>query len=225
MRWCLLRRGLCVSCVLMCWRFRSGACVLVFACRTGVCLFGVMFGRSRTCWSAGAVSGRAATSCVCAFSVCRAFPCCAFVWSGGLGWHHARALEVPRFCRRRDRRFPVVHGSKLTSVGSRCVLVFGLCCCRPCMLLVRVSFFLRGRFPAHSTRTVKASTVDRCIVVDHRLVVHIMNLGHVHVIHRSVVVEIVSPPISAFITFSHISIAVIYPAIETDTRAPVTVIP
>ena len=93
------------------------------------------------------------------------------------------------------------------------------------MLLVRVSFFLRARFPVHSTRTVKAGTVDRCIVVDHRLVIHIVNLGHIHVIHRSVVVEIVSPPISALITFSPISIPIIYPAIETDAGSPVTVIP
>ena len=93
------------------------------------------------------------------------------------------------------------------------------------MLLVRVSFFLRRRSSAHSTRTVKAGTVDRCIVVDHRLVIHIVNLGDVHVVHSPVVVEIVSPPISAFVTFSHISIAVIYPAIETDARSPVTVIP
>ena len=93
------------------------------------------------------------------------------------------------------------------------------------MLLVRVSFLLRRRSSAHSTRTIEASAVYRAVVVDHRLVIHIVNLGDVHVIHRSVVVEIVSPPISAFITFSHISIAVIYPAIETDARTPVTVIP
>jgi hypothetical protein len=93
------------------------------------------------------------------------------------------------------------------------------------MLLVRVSFFLRRRSSAHSTRTVKAGTVDRCIVVDHRLVIHIVNLGDVHVVHSPVVVEIVSPPISALITFSPISIAVIYSAIETHVGSPVTVIP
>jgi hypothetical protein len=119
----------------------------------------------------------------------------------------------------------VVHGSKLTSVGSRCVLVFGLCCCRPCMLLVRVSFFLLRRSSAHSTRTIEASAVYRGVVVNHRLVIDIVNLGHVHVIHRSVVVEIVSPPISALITFSPISIAVIYSAVETHVGSPVTVIP
>jgi hypothetical protein len=93
------------------------------------------------------------------------------------------------------------------------------------MLLVRVSFFLRRRSSAHSTRTVKAGTVDRCIVIDHGFVISIVNLGDVHVIHRSVVVEIVSPPISALITFSSISIAVIYSAIETHVGSPVTVIP
>jgi hypothetical protein len=93
------------------------------------------------------------------------------------------------------------------------------------MLLVRVSFFLRRRSSAHSTRTVKAGTVDRCIVVDHGFVINIVNLGDVYVIHRSVVVKIVSPPISALITFSPISIAVIYSAIETHVGSPVTVIP
>ena len=93
------------------------------------------------------------------------------------------------------------------------------------MLLVRVSFFLRRRSSAHSTRTIEASAVYRGVVVNHRLVIHVVNLGHIHVIHSSVVVEIFSPPISALITFSPISIAVIYPAIETDVRSPVTIIP
>ena len=93
------------------------------------------------------------------------------------------------------------------------------------MLLVRVSFFLRRRSSAHSTRTVEASAVYRAVVVDHRLVIHIVNLGDVHVVHSPVVVEIVPPPVSALITFSTVPIAVIYSAIETDARSPVTVIP
>ena len=93
------------------------------------------------------------------------------------------------------------------------------------MLLVRVSFFLRRRSSTHSTRTIEASAVYRGVVVDHRLVIHIVNLGDVHVVHSPVVVEIVPPPISALITFSTVPIAVIYSAIETDARSPVTVIP
>ena len=93
------------------------------------------------------------------------------------------------------------------------------------MLLVRVSFFLRCRFPVHSTRTIEASAVYRGVVVNHRLVIHIVNLGHVHVVHRPVVVEIVPPPVSALITFAPISITVIYSAIETDMRSPVTIVP
>jgi hypothetical protein len=105
------------------------------------------------------------------------------------------------------------------------VLVLGLGCCRPCVLLVRVRFLLRRRFPVHATRTVEAGAVDRGVVVNYRLVINIVNDGHVHVIHTSVVEEIVSPPISALIAFSRISIAVIYSAIETDVRSPVTSIP
>ena len=93
------------------------------------------------------------------------------------------------------------------------------------MLLVRVSFFLRRWSSAHSTRTIEASAVYRGVIIDHRFVIHVVYLGYVHVVHSPVVVETVSPPISAFITFSHISIAVIYPTIETDARSPVTVIP
>jgi hypothetical protein len=119
----------------------------------------------------------------------------------------------------------VVHGSKLTAVGSRCVLVLGLCCYRRCVLFVRVSLFLRRRSPVHSTRTVKASSVDRRIVVDHCPVVNVVNFCHVYVIHCSVVEEIVSLPIPALITFSAIPVAVIDPAIETDVRSPVTSIP
>lgn len=105
------------------------------------------------------------------------------------------------------------------------MLVFGLCCRRPCMLLVRVSFFLRRRPSAHSTRTVEASAVYRVVVVHHRLVINVVDYCYIDVIHRSVVVEIVSAPISTLVTFSHIPIPVIYPAIETDVRSPVAVIP
>jgi len=181
--------------------------------------------RGASCWSVSACCSSAGTSCVRASSVCCAFSRCTLVRSSGLGWHYTRPLEVPRSRRRRHRWLPVVHGSKLTAVGSRCVLVFSLCCCRPCMLFAPVRLFLRRRSPVHSTRTVKASAVDRRVVVHHRLVIHVVNLGHVHVIHRSVVVEIVSPPISALITFPPVSIAVIYSAIETDVRPPVTPIP
>ena len=103
--------------------------------------------------------------------------------------------------------------------------VLGLCCNRRCVLFVRVSLFLRRRFAVYSTRTVKASAVDRRIIVHHRLVVDIVDYCHVHVVHPSVVVEVVPPPVSALITFSTVPIAVIYSAIETDARSPVTVIP
>jgi len=184
-----------------------------------------MFWRSRTCWSLGAASGSAGTSCVRASGACRAFARCTFVRSGSLGWHYARTFKVPRSCRRRYRRLPVVYGSKLSAVRSRCVLVLGLCCDRWGVLFVRISLFLRRRSPVHSTRTVKAGAVDRRIIVDHRLVVNVVNLRHVHVVHRPVVEEIVSPPIPAIITFSAIPVAVIDPAIETDVRSPITSVP
>ena len=194
----------------------------MFACRSGVCLLGVMFWRSR---SLGAASRSAGTSCFSTSSVCRAFTRCTLVRSGGLGWHYARTFKVPGSCRRRYRWLPVVHGSKLTAVRSRCVLVLGLCCYRRCVLFVRVSLFLRRRSPVYSTRTVKAGAVDRRVVVDHRLVVNVVNFCHVHVVHRPVVEEIVSPPIPALVTFSAVPVAVIDPAIETDVRSPVTSVP
>ena len=225
MRCCPLRCARCVGRVRVRWRFRSGAWGLMFACRSGVCLLGVMFWRRRTCWSVGAASRSAGTSCVPTSSVCRAFTRCTFVRSGSLGRHYARTFKVPWSCRRRYRRLPVVHGSKLAAVRSRCVLVLGLYCYRRCVLFVRVSLFLRRRSPVYSTRTVKAGAVDRRIIVDHRLVVNVVNLRHVHEVHRPVVEEIVSPPIPALITFSAITVTVIDPAIEADVRSPVTCVP
>jgi hypothetical protein len=62
-------------------------------------------------------------------------------------------------------------------------------------------------------------------VVDHGLVVNIMNVPDIHVIHRTVVVEGAMIPISALVANTSISKAIIHTAIKADVFAPVAAMP
>src|SRR5579864_2359822 len=70
---------------------------------------------------------------------------------------------------------------------------------------------------------VIADAVHRS-VVDHRGVVNVVDVGDVHVVHRTVVVKLSVLPTPTFIALAKISVAVIDPAIETYLRTPVAVV-
>jgi hypothetical protein len=67
--------------------------------------------------------------------------------------------------------------------------------------------------------TVIADAIH-CGVVDHRRVVNIVNVGDVHVVHRTVVVKLSVLPTSAFIALTKASVAITDPAAETYCRTP-----
>jgi hypothetical protein len=64
-----------------------------------------------------------------------------------------------------------------------------------------------------------------CGVVDHGLVVNIVNARAAHVVHRAVVVEGPVIPISASVANTAIAEAVVDPTVEADMRTPVADIP
>jgi hypothetical protein len=70
-----------------------------------------------------------------------------------------------------------------------------------------------GRADA-TVATVVADAVD-CGVVDHSRVVHVVNIGDIHVAHRTVVVELPVLPTSALIAITVVSVAVTDAALET----------
>jgi len=65
---------------------------------------------------------------------------------------------------------------------------------------------------------VVAHPVHR-VVVDHRGVVNIMNVGDIHVVDGTIVEKVSAVPASAFITMAEVAESIIDPVIESDMRA------
>ena len=95
---------------------------------------------------------------------------------------------------------------------------------RPVLLVCR-GLFCPARAGVNSTGAAVITDMVHPGVVDHGLVVNIVNVRDVHVIHRAVVVEGPVVPISAFIAHTTIAEAVVNATVEADIRAPVTFIP
>src|SRR6266851_573768 len=92
------------------------------------------------------------------------------------------------------------------------------------MFLMYHRLFLRRWTPVDpAVAAVVADAVHRR-VVDHGGVVNVVNVGDVHVVHRTVVEKLSVLPTSALIAVTKVSIAVTDPAIETYLRTPVALI-
>ena len=95
---------------------------------------------------------------------------------------------------------------------------------------VHVPVAIRGHLSGTRTRidsalaAVKAHAIGLAIV-DHRFVVHIVNVSHVDVVHRAVVKEMTAVPVSAFVTEAAVTEAVVNAAVEADMRSPETCVP
>src|ERR1700758_4314604 len=119
----------------------------------------------------------------------------------------------------------VVHGSPLLRIGAGSLFMLCLSSHRQNMLLVCHLFLLRRGTGADSTvAAVVADAVDRCGVVDHCRVVDVVNVGDIHVVHRTVVVELSVLPASALIAVTEISVSVTDAAIKTYLLTPVAVV-
>src|SRR5579863_8553067 len=91
------------------------------------------------------------------------------------------------------------------------------------MPFMRSIFLLRRGTPLNaSTATVVADPGFR--VVDDCRVVHVVNIGDVHIADRTVVEEVSFLPPSTFIAFAEVSVAVTDSAVEADMQSPVAFI-
>src|SRR5258708_4835598 len=89
----------------------------------------------------------------------------------------------------------------------------------PCLFVSR----RRARIDP-TVATVEAHAIFDAIV-DHCRVVHVVDIGHVHIGHGTVVKEVSIVPTSAFETLAEVTKSVIDPAIKTNFRAPETFVP
>src|ERR1700680_2013798 len=92
------------------------------------------------------------------------------------------------------------------------------------MFLVRRRLFWRLRTSTDPTIAAVVTDPVHRRIVDHRGVVNVVNVGDVHVVHRTVVVKLPVLPTSAFIALTKVSVAVTDPAIEPYTRTPVAIV-
>src|SRR5580658_4433132 len=101
------------------------------------------------------------------------------------------------------------------------------CLCSRCRDMTRMSrgFFCSGRACGCSTGSaVVADAVSRALVA-YGFYVSVVNRGHIYVIHRRVVAELVVYPVSAFVAGTAVAKAIVNAAIEADSGAPVTLVP
>src|SRR5208283_3981819 len=84
-------------------------------------------------------------------------------------------------------------------------------------------FLFRRRAPLDAARSaVVTDTIDGDVVVDHRLVVHVVNVDDIDIGHGAVVKEVSAVPASACETHAEIAEAVVDAAIEADMWSPVS---
>lgn len=119
----------------------------------------------------------------------------------------------------------MVHRSELIAILPRRALVLSLrgrC--------IHVPVAIGGHLSSTRTRidsaaaAVKAHAIDLAIV-DHRFVVHVMNVRDVYVVYRAVVEEMTAVPVSAFVSKPAVPEAVVNAAVEADMRSPETCMP
>jgi hypothetical protein len=93
------------------------------------------------------------------------------------------------------------------------------------MSLTRCSLFFRPWTPVDpASATVVADPIYRGVVVNYCCVVNVVNVGYIHVVHRTIIVKLPVLPTSAFIALTKISVAVTDPAIEPYPRTPVAIV-
>ena len=87
------------------------------------------------------------------------------------------------------------------------------------------SRFLLGSWASgNATSSVEADAVDRG-PIDHCGVVHIVNVGDVHVVNCAIVVELAIAPVTALIAVARVAITVINAAVEAYDRSPKAGVP
>src|SRR4030095_1180017 len=88
----------------------------------------------------------------------------------------------------------------------------------------RRHFLLRRCTRRYATVPAVIADSRNVYVIHHRRVVNVADLGYVHVVHGTGVIEAFPPPAPAVISVSGITVAVINATIETDPRSPVPLV-
>ena len=129
-------------------------------------------------------------------------------------------------CRDRLRRCkfsrtPVIDRGKLLAVLCCRLLVLHLRGHRRNALLTQCGPFRRQWLASDASRAVVAGTVHRGIV--DAAVIHV-NVGDVHTVDRTVIVEAISAPVAALIAHPAVAEAIVDAAVVADILAPETVV-
>src|SRR5580765_641489 len=134
--------------------------------------------------------------------------------------HHSASAEGTRPLRSRDRGLAMILRSPQLAIRSRFLHLLILSSDRAHMPFACRRFFaVVCTFIDSSTPSVVAHA--RLVAVHDRRVIHVVNLGHIDVVHRTVVVEMSAVPAPAFVSASKICVAVINAAIKSNLRSPI----
>src|SRR5579863_5279431 len=102
--------------------------------------------------------------------------------------------------------------------------MLGLSGYRGDVFLLRIGAILNRWSGGDPTCASVVADPVHCRIVDHRGVVSVVNVGDVHVIHRTVVFELSVIPTAAFIALTTVTEAIIDSAIEAYVRPPIAFI-
>src|SRR5271170_2530857 len=92
------------------------------------------------------------------------------------------------------------------------------------MPLMRYRLLLSGRTRFHSALAAVIADAIYCRVVDHRGVVNVVNVGDVHVVHRTVVEKVAIIPPTTLVALAEVAESVSDPTVETYVKTPVSFI-
>src|SRR5215469_2093516 len=138
-------------------------------------------------------------------------------------WDRTAIPELSGPASGRHRWSAMIHGGAQLSVVVSLFHVPCLCGHRCHVSLTSKLLFLPRRASVDaSIAAVVAGPLDRCIVIDDRGVVGVMDLRDVYAVHPSVVVKAVTVPAASFKPVAKIAITIVHAAVETHERAPVT---
>ncbi len=176
-----------------------------------------------------------------------------FLWpllgSGALVWlcvHRRRSRGRSRPSRNhRSDRFACRDGLRRCNNGRTPVIdrvkLLAVLCCRLLVLHLRVhgrnalltqcGGFRRQGLASYASRPVVAGAVYRGVVdggvvddrIRYRTVVHV-NVGDVHIVDGTVVVETISVPVAALIADADVAVSIVNPAVVADITTPIAVV-
>ncbi len=135
--------------------------------------------------------------------------------------YYSAFVKGRRLWRGGDRRFAMIHRSAHFLVVARRLEMLSLRGDRRNVMLTRSRFLLRSGASVDAALTTVVADARRVVVVHHRGVVHVVNLRHVHVIHRTVVIEVVVVPASSLITAPEIAVSIIDATVKSHDRSPI----